>query len=53
VAYTSQVFEPLNNWRLNRKQQAFIQDTFDSFVTEIRKTSLLPNIRDDAVNAML
>jgi hypothetical protein len=38
---------------LNRKQQAAIPSTFDLMVAELRKTSLLPNIQDDAINAML
>jgi hypothetical protein len=40
-------------WWLNRKQYAAIPASFDSVVDELRKTSLLPNIRDDAINAML
>jgi hypothetical protein len=32
---------------------AAIPDSFDSLVEELRKTSLLPNIRDKAINAML
>jgi hypothetical protein len=43
----------LNNWWLNRKQQSAIPYSFDSLVEELRETSLLPNIRDDAINAML
>jgi hypothetical protein len=43
----------MNSWWLNRKQHASILDTFGSLVTEIRKTSLLPNIRDGAINALL
>jgi hypothetical protein len=50
---TSQFSGPLNIWRLNRKQQAFVPSSFDSLVEELRKTSLLPNIRDDAINALL
>jgi hypothetical protein len=36
---------------LTRKHHASIPDTFDSLVTGTRKTSLPPNIRDDAANA--
>jgi hypothetical protein len=51
---TSQFSRPLNNWWLNRKHRAGTLDSFDSLlVSEIRKTSLLPNIRDDAINALL
>jgi hypothetical protein len=35
------------------KQHKAIPDSFDSLVEELRKTSLLPNIRDDAIDAML
>jgi hypothetical protein len=40
----SQFSGPLSSWHLDRKTQAAILDTFDSFITEIRKTSLLRNI---------
>jgi hypothetical protein len=40
-------------WWLNRKQQAAIPDSFDTLVEEIRKTSMLPNILDDPINALL
>jgi hypothetical protein len=53
VCATSQFFGPLNKWWLNRKQHAAIPDSFDTLVEEIRKTSMLPNIRDDALNALL
>jgi hypothetical protein len=53
VWVTLQFFRPLNNLRLNRKQQPAIQDSFYSRVEELRKTSLLPNIRDDAIDALL
>jgi hypothetical protein len=53
VWVTSQFSGPLNSLWLNRKQQASILDTFDSLVTENCKTSLLPNITDDAIDAML
>jgi hypothetical protein len=46
-------FGHMNSLWLYRKHHASIPDTFDSLVTEIRKTSLLPNIRDDAINAMI
>jgi hypothetical protein len=38
---------------LNREQQATIPTYFDTLVEELRKTSLLPNIRDDVINALL
>jgi hypothetical protein len=44
---------PLNSWWLNRKQHATIPATFDMLVAELRKTALLPNIQDDAMNALL
>jgi hypothetical protein len=50
---TSQFFGPLNGWCLNRKQHAAIPATFDLLIAELRKTSMLPNIQDDAINAML
>jgi hypothetical protein len=37
----------------NRKTKEAILYTFDSWVTKIRKTSLMPNIRDDAITDML
>jgi hypothetical protein len=40
-------------WWLNRKQHAANPSSCDSLVDAIRKTSLLPNIRDDAINALL
>jgi hypothetical protein len=52
VWVTSWFYGSLSSWWLN-KQQALIPNTFDSLVTEIRKTSLLPNIRDDAINVLL
>jgi hypothetical protein len=42
----------MNGWWLNRKQQAAIPSTFDLLVAEVRKTSLLPNIEDDAINVL-
>jgi hypothetical protein len=53
VWVTSQFCRPLNSWWLNRNHHAAIPNSFDSRAVEIRKTSLLPNIRDDAINAML
>jgi hypothetical protein len=50
---TSQFSGPMNGWWLNRKQQASIPATFDLLLAELRKTSMLPNIQDDAINAML
>jgi hypothetical protein len=50
---TSQFSGPLNGWWLNRKQQAAIPTTFDLLVAELRKTSMLPNIKDDGINALL
>jgi hypothetical protein len=44
VWVTSQLSGPLNSWYLNRKTQAAILDTFDSLITETRKTSLLPHV---------
>jgi hypothetical protein len=38
---------------LNRKQQAAIPTTFDLLVEELRKIALLPNIQDNAINALL
>jgi hypothetical protein len=53
VWVTSQFFGPLNGWWLNRKHEAPIPVSFHTLVEEILKTSLLPNIRDDAINAVL
>jgi hypothetical protein len=50
---TSQFSRPLKSWWLNRKQQAAIPATFDLLVAELRKTSMLPNIQDDAINALI
>jgi ADP-ribose pyrophosphatase YjhB (NUDIX family) len=49
----SQFSGPLNGWWLNRKQHAAIPTTFALLVAELRKTSLLPNIQDDDINALL
>jgi NAD dependent epimerase/dehydratase family enzyme len=38
---------------LNRKNQAAFPSTFDLLVAELRKTTFLPNIQDDAINALL
>jgi hypothetical protein len=53
VWVTTQLCAPLISWWLNRKHHASIPYSFGSLVVEIRKTSLLPNIRDDAINALL
>jgi hypothetical protein len=53
VWIASKFFGALNNWWLNRKHKAAIIDSFDSLVVEIHKTSMFPNIRNDAINAML
>jgi hypothetical protein len=50
---TSQFSGHLNGWWLNRKNQATIPSTYDLLVTELRKTTFLPNIQDDAINALL
>jgi hypothetical protein len=50
---TSQFSGHLNGWWLNRKVQASIPSTFDILVAELRKTTFLPNIQDDAINALL
>jgi hypothetical protein len=50
---TSQFSGPQNGWWLNREQHASIPATFDLLVAELRKTSMLPNIQDYAVNALL
>jgi hypothetical protein len=43
----------LNKWWLYRKTQAVIPYAFDSLVIEIRKTSLLPIIIEDAITDMI
>jgi hypothetical protein len=50
---SSQFVGHRNGWWLNRKVQAAIPSTFDMLVAELRKTIFLPNIQDDAINAML
>jgi hypothetical protein len=53
VWVTSQFSAPLNNWWLNRKQHVAITDSSDFLVAETHETSLLPNIRDGRIDAML
>jgi hypothetical protein len=50
---TSQFSGHLNGWWLNRIVQASIPSTFDMLVAELRKTTFLPNIQGDAINALL
>jgi hypothetical protein len=50
---TSQFSGHLDGWWLNRKVQATIPSTFDQLVVELRQTTFLPNIQDDAINALL
>jgi ADP-ribose pyrophosphatase YjhB (NUDIX family) len=50
---TSQFSRHLNGWWLNRKNQAAIPSTFVLLVEELRKTTFLHNIQDDAINALL
>jgi hypothetical protein len=50
---TSQFSRHLNGWWLNRKTQAAIPSTYDLLVAELRKTTFLPNIQDEAINALL
>jgi hypothetical protein len=50
---TSEFSGHLNGWWLNRKVQASIPSTIDLLVAELRKTTFLPNIQDDATNALL
>jgi hypothetical protein len=53
VWVTSPVSGPFITLWLNCEHHASISESFDSLVAEIGKTSLLPNIRDDAINALL
>jgi hypothetical protein len=53
VWVTHEFSGPFMSWWLNRKQQSTIPDSFDALVEETRKTSVLPNIRDDVINTML
>jgi hypothetical protein len=50
---TSQFSGHLNGWWLNRKTQDAIPSTYNELVTELRKITFLPNIQDDAINALL
>jgi ADP-ribose pyrophosphatase YjhB (NUDIX family) len=50
---TSQFAGHLNGWWLNRKTQPPIPATYDELVTQLRKSMFLPNIKDDAINALL
>jgi ADP-ribose pyrophosphatase YjhB (NUDIX family) len=50
---TSMFSRHVNGWWLNRKVQVAILSTFDQLVAELRKTTFLPNIQDDAINALL
>jgi hypothetical protein len=52
VWVTYQFSGPLNSWWLTVTHAA-IPNTSDPFVAEIRKTSLLPNIRNDEITDML
>jgi hypothetical protein len=40
-------------WRLNHKTQGLLSDTLETSVSEIRKMSLLPDIRDDAIKSLI
>jgi hypothetical protein len=53
IRVTSQFSGHLNGWWLNRKTQAAIPSTYDELVAEVRKTTFLPYIQDDAINALL
>jgi hypothetical protein len=50
---TSQFSGHMNGRWLNRKNQAAIPSTDDLLVADLRKTTFLPNIQDDAINALL
>jgi hypothetical protein len=50
---TSQFSGHLIGWWLTRKVQAAIPSTIDLLVAEVRKTTFLPNIQGDAINALL
>jgi hypothetical protein len=52
VWLTSQFSRRVKSWWLNCKQKDAIPESFDTLVEEIRKTSMLLNIRHDANNAM-
>jgi uncharacterized membrane protein YgcG len=53
IWFTSQLSGHLNGWWLNRKNQPPIPSTYDELVTELRKSTFLPNIKDDEINALL
>jgi hypothetical protein len=53
ISVTSLFSGHLNGWWLNRKVQVAIPSTCDLLVGELRKTTFLPNIHDDAINALL
>jgi uncharacterized membrane protein YgcG len=50
---TSQFAGHLDGWWLNRKTQPPIPATYNELVTELRNSTFLPNIKDDAINALL
>jgi hypothetical protein len=53
VKVTGHFSRPSHGWWFKRKQHSSIPYTFDSLVTQICKTCLLPNIRDDAITALI
>jgi hypothetical protein len=54
VVWTSaQVSGPMNKWWLNRKTISSNSRFFYSFIEDLRKTSLLPYIHNNTINAML
>jgi hypothetical protein len=53
IRVTSQFSGHLNGWWLNHKTQAAISSTYDELVAELRRTTFLPNIQDDEINALL
>jgi hypothetical protein len=53
VDYSPVIYTPKHLVALNRKTQGSLPITFDARVTEIRKTSTLLNIRDDANKSMI
>jgi hypothetical protein len=53
VWVTSHFFGPLYGWWFNRRHHATISDSFDSVVAKICKTSMVPNIMDDAIKGVL
>ena len=50
---TSQFAGLLGGWWLNRKDRPPIPSTYNELVEEIRKSTFLPNIQDDAITALL